>query len=280
MVSWKLMWGMLLLAAISIGLLINELRHLDDDEKGSDKKNGGGTRQPPALSESRVEQVLPPLSKEVAPGEGEKTRPNPKIVINRKTSYEPALRSEPFDFLYKVPNPRSNDRRYLILADHAYKKLKHTLEWGEKTHRNCVEQGGILLGNVCSYHNEIYCFIEDVLLAETHGDPVFVEFTNRMWAEMQDRLTEINASMKDGEKLVIVGWFHTHPNDLAVFMSETDMDTQRLNFSQKWQVSLVMNPHTNKYRVFFGADAREGKVVFPEQLKGHPANQGALNKGH
>lgn len=279
MVSWKLMWVLLFLFGIAVGMLIIELMHQEgNDEKNSGKKSDGGTREPPALPESRLEQVtLPP--KEAASGKDEETGEGPSIVINRKTNYKPTLRSEPFHFSSKTPNPQGDDRRYLILVDQAYKELKHTLEWGEKTRRNCVEQGGILLGSVESYHNEIYCFIKNILLAETHGDPAFVEFTSRMWADMQDRLDKINASMEDDEKLVIVGWFHTHPNHLAVFMSGTDMDTQRLNFSQKWQVSLVMNPHTNTYRVYFGADAKEGKVVFPEQLEEHPADQGAWYKG-
>lgn len=278
------MWVMVVPAAIVISILIcmliTELTHQEDDGKESAKKSGGGTMQPPDLPESCPKQVNLPPPKEAAPEKGAETGRSLRIVINKKTSYEPTLRSKPFYFFRKAPNPQGDDRRYLFLVDHAHEKLKHTLEWGEKTRQNCLEQGGILLGNVESYRNEIYCFTKDILLAETHGTPAFVDFTNRMWADMQDRLTEINASMKDDEKLVIVGWFHTHPNDLAVFMSGTDMDTQRLNFSQEWQVSLVMNPHTNTYRVFFGADAREGKVVFPEQLEGYPADQGVWKSGY
>lgn len=167
-------------------------------------------------------------------------------------------------FLGKLPNPQNDERHYLIIRKGVLEKLKKSLDWGERTRRNRVEQGGMLLGHIAYYHKEIYCFVEDILLADTAGSSAFVEFTNEMWAAMQNELAERNAGRNKNELLAIVGWFHTHPNKLPVFMSGTDMNTQRLNFSREWQASLVMNPHMNKYRVFFGAKAVEGKIVLPE----------------
>lgn len=187
----------------------------------------------------------------------------PKIVINRKSEYKPEKLDEAFYFGNKEPNPQNDERHYLILEKYAFKKLIDFLDWGTNTERNRVEQGGVLLGHIAYYNKEIYCIVNDVLLANTIGSPVFVEFTSEMWACMQNELVEINSTINKNEQLVIVGWFHTHPNELSVFMSGTDMRTQQLNFSEEWQVSLVMNPHMNKYRVFFGAKATEGKVVLP-----------------
>ncbi|MDR1134568.1 MAG: hypothetical protein LBL49_00070 [Clostridiales Family XIII bacterium] len=121
----------------------------------------------------------------------------------------------------------------------------------------------MLLGNVARYKNEVYCFVEDIILAKTTGDPAFVEISREMWADIHQVIAQKNSIFETTHQLAIVGWFHTHPNGLLVFMSGTDMNTQRLNFSQTWQASLVMNPHTNKYRAFFGADATEGRIVFP-----------------
>lgn len=185
----------------------------------------------------------------------------PKIVINSKSEYEPVHLNEPFWFKDKIPNPQNDERHYLIIRTQTFKNLKNSLDWGIRTKRNQVEQGGVLLGHIAYYKNETYCFMDDFLLADTTGNSVFVEFTNEMWTIMQNKLTKLNETLDRNEQLVIVGWFHTHPNGLAVFMSGTDITTQKLNFSQKWQASLVMNPHTNKYRVFFGARATEGKVV-------------------
>ena len=94
--------------------------------------------------------------------------------------------------------------------------------------------------------------------------PAFVEFTKEMWRDMQNELTILNEKRDKDMKLVILGWFHTHPNNLSVFMSGTDMETQRLNFPLDWQVSLVMNPHKDIFRVFFGKNAKEGVIVWPE----------------
>ncbi|MCL1914027.1 MAG: hypothetical protein FWG10_09165 [Eubacteriaceae bacterium] len=185
----------------------------------------------------------------------------PKIVINSKSEYKPIELKKPYKFPGKTPNPQNDERRYLILGEYTEKKIKDSVDWGMRTKRNIVEQGGVLLGNIAYYSNEIYCFVEDILLADTAGNPMFVEFTIGMWASMQNELADINSHLSNGKQLVIVGWFHTHPNRLSVFMSGTDMSTQRLNFSLDWQSSLVMNPHTSKYRAFFGAGATEGKVV-------------------
>ncbi len=198
--------------------------------------------------------------------ESETEPPKPlQIVIKKKTQYEPEWVDQPFSFTGKTPNPRNDGRYYLILRPYAMKKLNQSLDWGTKTTRNQVEQGGILLGRVARYQNEVYNFVEDILLADTAGHPAFVEFTNKIWADMQHRLTQLNMQRETSGQLVIVGWYHTHPNGLSVFMSGTDMGTQRLNFSQDWQVSLVMNPHTNNRGAFFGEKATAGKIVFPEQ---------------
>ncbi|MDR0918192.1 MAG: hypothetical protein LBM93_02930 [Oscillospiraceae bacterium] len=189
----------------------------------------------------------------------------PKITITSRKEYSPTILQTAFDFKGKTPNPRDDERYYLLLTKSAVENIKKSLDWGHKTKNNQVEQGGVLLGNVCRYKNEVYSIVIDILLAATTGNPVFVEFTNAMWADMQDRLDEKNLNRSRNEQLVILGWFHTHPNNLSVFMSGTDMTTQRLNFSQEWQASLVMNPHTNDMKAFFGHSATNGKIVPPEK---------------
>lgn len=191
-----------------------------------------------------------------------------KIVITGKSEYKPSLLDAPFHFSGKTPNLQNVTRHYLIIEKLALIKLKNALDWGSITTRNEVEQAGILLGRAAIWGNEIYSFVEDILLAETFGNPVFVEITCEMWADLHNKLSELNTLLDEKVPLVLVGWFHTHPKNLSVFMSATDMITQRQNFSQEWQASLVLNPHTNKYRVFFGSRATEGKVVLPEcQIK-------------
>jgi proteasome lid subunit RPN8/RPN11 len=215
------------------------------------------------------------------PREGPATEPAHKIVITNKSEYVPRGLDRPLDFPGKQPNPRNNYRRYLIIGKRALKKLKDSLDWGQKTKRNVVEQGGVLLGEVAYHGNEIYNLVRDVIFADTSGSSVFVEFTRAMWSEMQDGLARLNETLDERKRLVIVGWFHTHPNDLPVFMSGTDINTQRLNFSLDWQASLVMNPHSNKFRAFFGGRATEGKVVLPGPYGhrgSHKGQNGAARK--
>lgn len=199
-----------------------------------------------------------------------------KIVVMGKSEYKPSLLDTPFHFSGKTPNPQNATRHYLILDERALTRLRDSLDWASTTTRNQVEQAGVLLGRAAIWGNEIYGFVEDILLAESFGNPGFVEITFEMWADLQNKLSELNNTLDKNAPLVIVGWFHTHPNDLSVFMSATDMITQRQNFSLEWQASLVMNPHTNKYRAFFGARATEGKVVLAESQ----INQKSIKRGN
>lgn len=192
----------------------------------------------------------------------------PKITIRSETVYKPRQLDGSFPFfnsinldMYGLDVPG-----YLVFNKFSIEKLRAALDWGRKTIRNQVEQGGILLGNAGLYQGTIYCFAEDILLAKTNGMPAFVEFTQEMWRDMQNELVMLNEQRKQDDKLIILGWFHTHPNNLSVFMSGTDMGTQRLNFPLDWQISLVMNPHKNIYRVFFGKDADEGRIIFQEDI--------------
>ncbi|MBQ7593730.1 MAG: hypothetical protein IJU48_05185 [Synergistaceae bacterium] len=178
-----------------------------------------------------------------------------KIKIKSKKVYEPE----------KLDGPIYEDKegsKFLIISSEAHEEIKQALEWGKYTEKNCVEQGGILLGRAAVFNDKIYCFVKKILLADTQGSPCFLEFTMDMWRDMHERLDVLNENLDDENKLIILGWFHTHPGGLAVFMSGVDMNTQRLNFSLDWQASLVMNPHKNKLRVFFGMNADEGIIIF------------------
>jgi proteasome lid subunit RPN8/RPN11 len=222
-----------------------------------------------AIHEVARDSAEPQLTLELTPAQS-----TPRIVINSRSVYEPKQRREPFDFDGKMPNPQNDDRRYLIVSGRSLRRLHESLDWGQRTKRNSVEQGGVLVGQVSKYKNEIYNFVQDVIVANTAGNPTFVEFTNSMWAEMQEELSVINDARPNGERLVITGWFHTHPGGLSVFMSGTDKATQRLNFSHEWQASLVMNPNTNTYRVFFGEKSTEGKVILSSSAVSRHLNRG------
>ncbi len=183
----------------------------------------------------------------------------PKIKIIGRQIYEP-YRISP-DERSRLHHQYGSDPFLLIFNDKSCSKLKDCIAWGHRTYQNHVEQGGILLGRVWRYKNEVFSFVEDCILANTQGSSAFVEFTPDMWATMQQELDSLNSLKAKEDKMAIIGWFHTHPNELSVFMSGTDQNTQNKNFSQDWQVSVVLNPHKRILRAFFGDKIRDGHIV-------------------
>lgn len=259
----------IVLGVLLVSLFSNQSEQdSDDEESGADEDNSQAYRARQSghiLHDGRLSALQPtqiPLQEDEE--QSSKTKP-PRIVISGGSNYEPEVLESIPPFPIPAAGSSRHDGGYLILGFLAHQKLKKSLDWGKRTRRNVVEQGGILLGRAMRYRGTFYSLAEDILFAQTEGTPAFVELTHSMWAEMQNSLGKINAARSSQDRLVIIGWFHTHPNGLDVFMSGTDMHTQRLNFSADWQVSLVMNPHRNKYRVFFGSDAVEGRLVILEK---------------
>ncbi|MDR1101407.1 MAG: hypothetical protein LBL34_03520 [Clostridiales bacterium] len=186
----------------------------------------------------------------------------PRISINNINKVEPITLDRPVVWQGKPSTNRNNTNKYLFISKAAERKINTSLDWGGHTERNTVEQMGILLGRVYRNGNEVYSSVEDIILADTSGRSASVEMTEANWTEAQDKLADINSRRAPNERLIISGWFHTHPNNLSVFMSGTDNNTQTQHFAQDWQVSLVMNPHSGARRSFFGANNLEGNIAF------------------
>jgi len=55
----------------------------------------------------------------------------------------------------------------------------------------------------------------------------------------------------------IIGWYHTHPRNLGVFMSHTDINTQKLHFNKNWHYAIVLNPQKKIWKAFYGEQAHE-----------------------
>jgi proteasome lid subunit RPN8/RPN11 len=75
---------------------------------------------------------------------------------------------------------------------------------------------------------------------------------------MIDKLDLINEDNQEDE-LQVIGWYHTHPGRLSVFMSGTDLNTQSKMFSMVWQFAIVLNPQKQLWRAFSGSKAKECK---------------------
>lgn len=134
---------------------------------------------------------------------------------------------------------------------------------------NRNEQGGIMVGRYfrdsCGVpiRAEVYTFLK---ANTSHRFPGYIEWDAMEEIRLQSAFFEMKEQLSESdpilaEELSIIGWWHTHPNNLPVFMSETDMETQRLKYYKPEKYSLVINPHRGVFRAFIGRDAVEVPVV-------------------
>jgi proteasome lid subunit RPN8/RPN11 len=181
-------------------------------------------------------------------------------VKEAKPAYAPALRKK--SDLQTVNSLNSNFRResdfslgyefYLTMS--AFKTIKDHIGWGNSTHENRVEQGGILLGH--AYRNPdtnvVYAIAEQAISGRlARGSAGYLEVTHETWKEMLDDMDNLHTGLQ------LIGWYHTHPNTLDVFMSGTDRTTQQRLFGNDWQFAIVLNPHKRIWRAFYGSNSSE-----------------------
>lgn len=160
----------------------------------------------------------------------------------------------------------------LFLTEHAMQEIASFTGWGQTTNFNCVEQGGILLGNVYKepINNRIYGIVNDVVTAATAtGTAAYLMMGHDTWGEMLNQVDNI-LSLKNKKNIHIIGWFHTHPNELGIFMSETDRGTQARVFCHDWHFAVVLNPLKQSWGVFNGHNAEpcKGCVIRDHTEKG------------
>ena len=72
----------------------------------------------------------------------------------------------------------------------------------------------------------IYGVVDDAISGDlASGSSTYLEMGHSTWKKMIDELDKIRFSSSSGNAQII-GWYHTHPNELDVFMSGTDKGTQ------------------------------------------------------
>ncbi|MDR0429898.1 MAG: hypothetical protein LBH58_05400 [Tannerellaceae bacterium] len=146
----------------------------------------------------------------------------------------------------------------ILLTDNAKFLLFDHIGWGKKIENNIVEQGGLLIGKPYQVKDNVISIAESIIPAEsTSSNAAYLNMGNDTWGKM---LAEYDNRYAEKE-YKIIGWYHTHPNSLSVFMSSTDMGTQKRFFNKKWHFALVLNPHKLKAKAFYsvsGAECRLG----------------------
>jgi proteasome lid subunit RPN8/RPN11 len=189
--------------------------------------------------------------------------PRRNVKFEIKESHPPYLpkdKNQP-DFLVdgKLNSDYRNDElgsltHQFYLTKTAFDAIAQHIEWGRRTEQNIVEQGGILLGEVFRDPQTkiTYAVAEHAIPGRSaRGTPGYIEMTHETWKEMYDHADRLNT------ELPIIGWYHTHPNSLDVFMSGTDRATQARVFKHDWQFAIVLNPHKTIWRAFYGENSSE-----------------------
>ena len=114
------------------------------------------------------------------------------------------------------------------------------------------EQAGILCGQAFLASDQLYVDITCVIPVDTINSPAHFTFHEESWERIWSQLQNVSP---------IVGWYHSHPG-LGVFLSATDLRTQKLYFAEPWQVAIVIDPVSSQFGIFSGAN---GELINSER---------------
>ncbi len=159
---------------------------------------------------------------------------------------------------YKEANPA-----YLlyILKDAANAILSY-IEWDKHTEHNHTEVCGFMIGHhyFDADKDIYYTEVESVITVPIDmSTEVYLQLSTDSMFAIEQALDEYNA--EHGTDCKFVGWFHTHPNSLPVFMSSTDLITQSRYFSDSLGYAIVLNPHRLYWKVFRSASCADVKCM-------------------
>lgn len=221
--------------------------------------------QPKPVPEEQLESVLPEELKRDEPEEERqaavRVSAQSSFVIKPRTpvSESGVVRAVTADqFLQDHPelmSPKKLSQQrepLLIISRRAEQEIKAHIAWDRKTSQNTREQGGILIGTPFLVDGRMVSVVECVIPAElSESSAVYLKMDTKTWIKMLNLYDE----RYQEQGLYVLGWFHTHPNSLGVFMSSTDMKTQRAFFCEDWHFAVVLNPHRRLIACFHSAQA-------------------------
>ena len=152
----------------------------------------------------------------------------------------------------KCDNYKTGNSNYLlyILRDAADAILSF-IEWDKHTEHNHTEVCGFMIGHHYFDENEgiYYTEVESIITVPTDtSTEVYLQLSTDSMFAIEQALDAYNAEHETDCKFV--GWFHTHPNSLPVFMSSTDLITQTRYFSDDLGYAIVLNPHKLYWKTF------------------------------
>lgn len=146
----------------------------------------------------------------------------------------------------------------LFVRQGAVDQINRHIGWGQRNWENIHEQGGLLIGErCCGRDGKEFAIVTEALSAATESrSSVYVKFDHAAWNSLINKHDHLKQTSPGFENTSIIGWYHTHPNNLDCFMSGTDLATQRSIFYRPWNYAIVLNPHRELIVAFVGAQAK------------------------
>ncbi|WP_162820128.1 hypothetical protein [Kordia sp. SMS9] len=141
----------------------------------------------------------------------------------------------------------------------ARKQLFKEINWGAKIATNAYEEGGLLIGKPYLNSSErfYYSIVTSIIPAVVKEDSINEKkYGFDSWQVMLSKLDIYNKNKTVANKEYVVGWYHTHKGIRSVYMSEKDMDMQKM-FPLPWQFGIVLNPKKQIWKAFNGKKAHE-----------------------
>ncbi len=178
-------------------------------------------------------------------------------VINRSDKFIPskANMSEYLDYVGLSSAPELCKFGRIFILETALHDLDKHIMWNQRRAENRVEQGGYMMGEV--YEDDktgvLFAVVKRMIpILNAKGTPTYLD----MSAEASYEASQ-NENMIKSEGMRRVGWYHTHPGELNVFMSGVDRETQKKWYSEPWQFAVVLNPQRMIWAGFRGKEVQE-----------------------
>ena len=201
--------------------------------------------------------------------------------------YKLATWGEIVDMLARVYPDQASGRRLnrmrdsgadrLILTPQASKELMNHFYWNMRHPNNLCEQQAGLAGYLFKdpQTNRFIAVAEFVIPAiAKNRTPVGAYLSVDDTADVQCELNVINQNLRKMRDYGVftklgdaqmLGYVHSHPGDLDVFVSSTDQQTHRTNYgngTDSLGISLVVNPHRRLARAYGGPEIREMEQIW------------------
>lgn len=162
-------------------------------------------------------------------------------------------------------NKLSNSGSLLMISEAAGADISSYFGIGRMDYPpNRVEQGGWLVGRYVRKEERTVQALAEYFFPAVNaiGTAAYLDWPamenirlQRKFFQLQDELAA--SDPEAAKQLALLGWIHSHPNNLPVFLSGTDMENIRDNFNNPAQFSVVLNPHREILKTFLGPAALE-----------------------